>query len=100
VRDEDVWFVIYKGTGNYKLKPRNRAGWLSFAAFMTVLFAPMPLAFLIGHPFWGLAASMAVFPLAFIVFARFAKARARTVDLDAVDRDWAEFEAWKKRGKR
>jgi hypothetical protein len=100
MRDEDAWFVLYKGTGNYRLQPRNRAGWLSFAAFISTTLLPLCFIPLVREPLWILAVFFLIFPISLLVFSRFAKERARIIDLNAVDKDWDEFEAWRKRGKR
>jgi hypothetical protein len=96
----EPWFVLYKGPMQYKFKPCSAAGWLPFAAFMLVAMAPVLIAPLLPEPFWGLAIWLATFPVAFLILWRFARARSRVIDLGAVETDWAEFEAWKKRGKR
>ena len=98
--DLEPRFVLYKGPMQYKLKPCSAAGWLSFAAFMVVAIAPVLIAPLLPEPLWGMAIWLITFPTAFLIFWRFARARSRVIDLGAVETGWAEFEAWKKRGKR
>jgi hypothetical protein len=98
--DANPWFIIYKGRAQYKLSPASRDGWMSFAVFMLVALLPVLAMPLLPNPVWGMAIWFVTFPLAFFVFWRFAKTRARIIDLTAVERDWDEFEAWRKRGKR
>lgn len=100
MRDEDAWFVVYTGNGQYKIKPRNRAGWLSFIAFMVVAIAPSLFIAIMRDPVPMFVVWLVIFPVALFFFWRFAKARARVIDLSAVEKDWDEFQAWKKRGRR
>ena len=100
----DEWFVIEKGRGRYRLRPVSGGGWLAFLLFMAVMLAPiMAFTFFAAKneltPLWMLA-WLPWFGLVLWLFMGWARQRAKVIDLDEVARDYAEFQAWKRRGKR
>lgn len=98
----DPWFTIYRGKGNLKIQPRNRQGWLSVGVLLVVLITPVAGYPLLGgqRAGWWMPVHLTFVAAVVLLFIRFAWSRAEIIDLNAVRKDWAAFEAWRKSQKR
>lgn len=94
-------FIYTKGPGMRRLTPNNATGWRQFAAAVatTLVLALAPIIMVQRHPF-APAIGGAIGALVLLLFVRSAIARARVTDLRKIGREWAEFQAWRKRNGR
>ena len=98
---DDPWFTYLRGRGRLHVAPRNAKGWLATIAFGLALALPaFALPALMEASPWLLAPYLALLLVALLLFLRWAKGRSQVVDLDEIGRDYAEFQQWKKRGRR
>lgn len=96
---DNPWFNYYRGRGRMQIVPRNGRGWASLGALMAIILAPtLPMAML-GDSIspWLIAAYVALTLVVTILWVRWAIGRSQRVDLDDVDRNYAEYLEWKRR---
>ena len=95
---EDPWFTYLRGRGRLHLTPRTAKGWVATIAFGLVLALPaFALPHLIERSPWLLAPYVLFLLVALVLFLRWARGRSQIIDLNELDRDYAEFQRWKRR---
>lgn len=98
---DEPMFVIERGRARYRLTPRTATGLLACMVYMALLLGPMiPVMLLRLNP----ALLFLLLPWAALLtwlFFRWARPRAKVIDLLAVERDYEAFQEWRKQqGKR
>lgn len=93
---DEPMFVIERGRARYRLAPRTPGGWLAVLVYMALLLGPMfPVMLLRLNP----ALLFLLLPwaaLLTLLFFRWARPRAKVIDLLAVERDYAAFDEWRR----
>jgi hypothetical protein len=99
---DDYLYTYYRGRGRMKIVPRNARGWAIFALYMAIVI--VPLAAILGvvdkvGPWWPVSYVVLMLVVTFL-WVRWAISRSKQIDLDDVDRNYADYLEWKRRQRR
>ena len=95
---DDPMFNYFRGRGRLQVVPRNGKGWAATALFVVAITLPAAaMPWLLDISPWLLVPHFALILVAIFAFTRWAKSRSRVIDLAEIDRDYDEFQEWKKR---
>lgn len=98
---DDPWFTYLRGRGRLHVTPRDAKGWAATILFAVALTLPaLTVPWMIEISPWLLLINAAVVIVGIVLFVKWAKGRSQIVDLDELNRDYAEFQQWKKRNRR
>jgi hypothetical protein len=84
---EDIWFTIYKGTGQRRMTPRGAKGVLIFIGFLLAMLLPLTPAILlvVFYPsWWWLIPLYLVWDAVLVTFlVRILRGHSEVIDLNA-----------------
>lgn len=98
---DDPWFTYFRGRGKMQITPRSGKGWAAVIAFTLAVTVPaFGLPWAIGRSPWLLVPYLLLTLLLTVAFVRWAITKSERVDLTMTAAELAEFNEWKRRGKR